>query len=127
MIKLLVFIIITTLILLINRLFLRKNKRFFPLILLVLSIVYIGFGIAPMIYLENKNKDIGQDVQEVQKVSINTVSEDETIVCNVSAPRVVTHKSNIGFNLLKNFVILNIPTALCLGDIYLSQRRTNSD
>lgn len=131
MIKLAVGIIVTIIAFIVNRLFIAKEKYFFPLILLTLTII---LTIASIVQIRDKesNYSIGE-VQTIQieenKANENIMLEDRDTNMDVSLNeksiaidsnediKVSTKKTLFAIDLFKGFIVFNIPTIICVLDI----------
>ncbi|MFQ9115418.1 hypothetical protein [uncultured Eubacterium sp.] len=113
MIKLLIIITASIILILINRMFMKKDKYFFPIIPLIISCVIIIISIVQIIQKENEYSGA-----EEQPIAIEeSVFEDESFITAENefnnSIKVSTHKSLFAIDLLGDFILLNIPTILC--------------
>lgn len=123
MIKFLIIIIATIILIFINRMFMKKDKYFFPIIPLIISCLIIIVSIIQIVQKENEY--LGE---EMQPIAIEeSVSEGETSITAENEfnnnIKVSTHKSVFAIDLLGDFIVLNIPTILCTLDIVNKKKK----
>lgn len=123
MIKFLIIIIATIILIFINRMFMKKDKYFFPIIPLIISCLIIIVSIIQIVQKENEYSG-----EEMQPIAIEeSVSEGETSITAENEfnnnIKVSTHKSVFAIDLLGDFIVLNIPTILCTLDIVNKKKK----
>lgn len=122
MIKILIAVIVVIIMLLVNKMCMKKNKYFFPIIPFIISCVIIGISIFQIVQKENEYA-----ADEIQPVAIeesgfesDSSISDENDFSNDK--KVSTHKSLFAIDLLGDFIVINIPTILCTLDIAKKKR-----
>ena len=123
MIKFLIIFIVAIIMVCINRIFMKKDKYFFPIIPLIVSCVIIIISIVQIVQKENEYSE-----SEVQPIAIEeSVLEGDTSITTEndfdSDINVSTHKSIFAIDLLGDFIVLNIPTILCSLDIVNKKKK----
>ena len=123
MIKFLIIIIASIILIFINRMFMKKDKYFFPIIPLIISCLIIIVSIIQIVQKENEYSG-----EEMQPIAIEeSVSEGETSITAENEfnnnIKVSTHKSVFAIDLLGDFIVLNIPTILCTLDIVNKKKK----
>ena len=123
MIKFLIIIIATIILIFINRMFMKKDKYFSPIIPLIISCLIIIVSIIQIVQKENEYSG-----EEMQPIAIEeSVSEGETSITAENEfnnnIKVSTHKSVFAIDLLGDFIVLNIPTILCTLDIVNKKKK----
>lgn len=119
MIKILIAVIVVIIMFLVNKMCMKKNKYFFPIIPLC---VIIGISIFQIVQKENEYA-----ADEIQPVAIEEsgFESDSSISAEndfIDDKKVSTHKSLFAIDLLGDFIVLNIPTILCTLDIAKKKR-----
>ena len=122
MIKILIAVILVIIMFLVNKMCMKKNKYFFPIIPFIISCVIIGISIFQIVQKEN---DYAAD--EIQPVAIEEsgFESDSSIRAEndfSNDKKVSTHKSLFAIDLLGDFIVINIPTILCTLDIAKKKR-----
>ena len=107
MIKILIAVILVIIMFLVNKMCMKKNKYFFPIIPFIISCVIIGISIFQIVQKENEYASDSSIRAE------NDFSNDK---------KVSTHKSLFAIDLLGDFIVINIPTILCTLDIAKKKR-----
>ena len=119
MIKILIAVILVIIMFLVNKMCMKKNKYFFPIIPFIISCVIIGISIFQIVQKENEYA-----ADEIQPVAIINLTEDGSIVnyklnskyeryiCGIKQKRIVAlvislqkRQSFYYFRLLINFII----------------------
>lgn len=124
MLKAAIYIIGLILILIINRILMRKNKYFLPIIVFSCSVIIIAISIVQIIH--KQNTDSTPSIQAFE--SSETAPEQEEIVDGNSVIitdsdiEVETKKSLFVVDLLRDFLLMNVPVGLCLLDKYLLKK-----
>lgn len=108
MIKILIAVIVVIIMLLVNKMCMKKNKYFFPIIPFIISCVIIGISIFQIVQKENEYA-----ADEIQPVAIEESGfEYERYICGIKQKRIVAlvislqkRQSFYYFRLLINFII----------------------
>lgn len=108
MIKILIAVIVVIIMFLVNKMCMKKNKYFFPIIPFIISCVIIGISIFQIVQKENEYA-----ADEVQPVAIEESGfEYERYICGIKQKRIVAlvislqkRQSFYYFRLLINFII----------------------
>ena len=108
MIKILIAVIVVIIMFLVNKMCMKKNKYFFPIIPFIISCVIIGISIFQIVQKENEYA-----ADEIQPVAIEeSVFEYERHICGIKQKRIVAlvislqkRQSFYYFRLLINFII----------------------
>lgn len=108
MIKILIAVIVVIIMLLVNKMCMKKNKYFFPIIPFIISCVIIGISIFQIVQKENEYA-----ADEIQPVAIEESGfEYERYICGIKQKRIVAlvislqkRQSFYYFSLLINFII----------------------
>ena len=116
MIKILIAVIVVIIMFLVNKMCMKKNKYFFPII------PFISISIFQIVQKENEYA-----ADEIQPVAIEEsgFESDSSISAEndfINDKKVSTHKSLFAIDLLGDFIVLNIPTILCTLDIAKKKR-----
>ena len=106
----------------VNKMCMKKNKYFFPIIPFIISCVIIGISIFQIVQKENEYA-----ADEIQPFAIEEsgFESDSSISAEndfSDDKKVSTHKSLFAIDLLGDFIVLNIPTILCTLDIAKKKR-----
>lgn len=125
MLKIVIYIICIILLLVINRILMKKDKYFFPIIIFLCSIIIITISVAQIIHKQNSYVE-----PEVQTVEIatsvlndNNMVEENPVVITGGDIEVETKSSLFAIDLLKDFLMMNVPTGLCFLDRYFKKKR----
>ena len=108
MIKILIAVIVVIIMFLVNKMCMKKNKYFFPIIPFFISCVIIGISIFQIVQKENEYA-----ADEIQPVAIEESGfEYERYICGIKQKRIVAlvislqkRQSFYYFRLLINFII----------------------
>lgn len=108
MIKILIVVIVVIIMFLVNKMCMKKNKYFFPIIPFIISCVIIGISIFQIVQKENEYA-----ADEIQPVAIEESGfEYERYICGIKQKRIVAlvislqkRQSFYYFRLLINFII----------------------
>lgn len=108
MIKILIAVIVVIIMFLVNKMCMKKNKYFFPIIPFIISCVIIGISIFQIVQKENEYA-----ADEIQPVAIEESGfEYERYICGIKQKRIVAlvislqkRQSFYYFSLLINFII----------------------
>lgn len=108
MIKILIAVIVVIIMFLVNKMCMKKNKYFFPIIPFIISCVIIGISIFQIVQKENEYA-----ADETQPVAIEESGfEYERYICGIKQKRIVAlvislqkRQSFYYFRLLINFII----------------------
>lgn len=108
MIKILIAVIVVIIMFLVNKMCMKKNKYFFPIIHFIISCVIIGISIFQIVQKENEYA-----ADEIQPVAIEESGfEYERYICGIKQKRIVAlvislqkRQSFYYFRLLINFII----------------------
>ena len=108
MIKILIAVILEIIMFLVNKMCMKKNKYFFPIIPFIISCVIIGISIFQIVQKENEYA-----ADEIQPVAIEESGfEYERYICGIKQKRIVALVINLQkrqsfyyFRLLINFII----------------------
>ena len=108
MIKILIAVIVVIIMFLVNKMCMKKNKYFFPIIPFIISCVIIGISIFQIVQKENEYA-----ADEIQPVAIEESGfEYERYICGIKQKRIVALVINLQkrqsfycFRLLINFII----------------------
>lgn len=108
MIKILIAVIVVIIMFLVNKMCMKKNKYFFPIIPFIISCVIIGISIFQIVQKENEYA-----ADEIQPVAIEESRfEYERYICGIKQKRIVAlvislqkRQSFYYFRLLINFII----------------------
>lgn len=108
MIKILIAVILVIIMFLVNKMCMKKNKYFFPIIPFIISCVIIGISIFQIVQKENEYA-----ADEIQPVAIEESGfEYERYICGIKQKRIVAlvislqkRQSFYYFRLLINFII----------------------
>ncbi len=108
MIKILIAVIVVIIMFLVNKMCMKKNKYFFPIIPFIISCVIIGISIFQIVQKENEYA-----ADEIQPVAIEESGfEYERYICGIKQKRIVAlvislqkRQSFYYFRLLINFII----------------------
>lgn len=108
MIKILIAVIVVIIMFLVNKMCMKKNKYFFPIIPFIISCVIIGISIFQIVQKENEYA-----ADEIQPVAIEESGfEYERYICGIKQKRIVAlvislqkRQSFYYFRLLVNFII----------------------
>lgn len=108
MIKILIAVILVIIMFLVNKMCMKKNKYFFPIIPFIISCVIIGISIFQIVQKENEYA-----TDEIQPVAIEESGfEYERYICGIKQKRIVALVINLQkrqsfyyFRLLINFII----------------------
>ena len=108
MIKILIAVIVVIIMFLVNKMCMKKNKYFFPIIPFIISCVIIGISIFQIVQKENEYA-----ADEIQPVAIEERGfEYERYICGIKQKRIVAlvislqkRQSFYYFRLLINFII----------------------
>lgn len=122
MLEIIIYLGCVILLLIINHILIIKGKRFFPIIILVCSVVIILISIVQIVY--KQNQDYAPEVETIEISTGNTdgFGENNPIVNTNSYIEIETKRSSHFINLLCDFFWMNVPTALCLLDIMLIKK-----
>lgn len=108
MIKILIAVIVVIIMFLVNKMCMKKNKHFFPIIPFIISCVIISISIFQIVQKENEYA-----ADEIQPVAIEESGfEYERYICGIKQKRIVAlvislqkRQSFYYFRLLINFII----------------------
>ena len=108
MIKILIAVIVVIIMFLVNKMCMKKNKYFFPIIPFIISCVIIGISIFQIVQKENEYA-----ADEIQPVAIEESGfEYERYICGIKQKRIVAlvislqkRQSFYYFRFLINFII----------------------
>lgn len=129
MLKIVIYIICLIILLIINRILMKKDKYFLPIIIFLCSIIIVTISVVQIIHRENS-----YSAPEVQTIEIATaipneknIVEENPVIITDGDIEVKTKNGPFAINLLGDFLIMNVPTGLCFLDRLRMKKKKNEE